>query len=103
MKNLAPAALAELPDLPRNLLFAAREIKQISLSQRQQARLLTTLKSDLQRLEKPRATKYLALAGLGLAIGFALVPQLDLKPEDGLLLGTIILGTIALYLLIRRP
>lgn len=103
MKSLAPAALAELPDLPRNLLFAAREIKQISLSQRQQARLLTTLKSDLQHLQKPTAVKQLALAGFGLAIGFALAPGLDLKPDDGLLLGAIILGTITLYLLIRRP
>ena len=103
MKSLAPAALAELPDLPRNLLFATREIKQISLRQRQQGRLITTLKSDLARYQKPNRGKQLALAGSGLAIGFTLIPGLDLKPDDSLLLGTLILGTITLYLLIRRP
>ena len=64
---------------------------------------MTTLKSDLQQFQKPAKLKQLSLAGLGLAFGFALVPGLNLKPDDGLLLGTIILGTITLYLLIRRP
>ena len=103
LKSLAPAALAELPELPRNLLFAAREIKQISLNQRQQARLLTTLKSDLQHFHKFSRTARLTTVGLGLALGFAVVPGLQLNLDQGLLIGTIILGTIALYLLISRP
>ena len=103
LKSLAPAALAELPELPRNLLFAAREIKQISLNQRQQARLLTTLKSDLQHFHKFSKTARLTTVGLGLALGFTIVPGLQLNLDQGLLIGTIILGTIALYLLISRP
>jgi ubiquinone biosynthesis protein len=103
LKALGPAALAELPDLPRNLLFAAREIKQISLNQRQQARLLTTLKSDLQHFHRFSRRARLTTLGLGLALGFAVIPGLQLNLDQGLLIGTIILGTIALYLVISRP
>ncbi|MDZ7685189.1 MAG: ubiquinone biosynthesis regulatory protein kinase UbiB [Gammaproteobacteria bacterium] len=96
----APDFFQHLPELPQLALDTIGEMRQLARNNREQTRVLTELRSELESQAKSR--RFTRLGGVAL-VAAILFPVTGLAASPEALIGSSVLGSLGIYWLFIRP
>ncbi len=96
----APHWLNQLPELPQLALDTFNEFQQLSHNNREQTRVLTALRAELE--SQARSRRLTRLGGIAL-IGAILFPLSGIAASPEALIGSSLLGSLGIYWMFIRP